>query len=104
MTTTALLSLYADDPFINILAQPLRDRSKTDPARIQVKGITGSLDAVLAATLSKQVAGDHLFVLTDKEEASYFFGVLLLHRCKKVFGDGRGFVFARALSENEARE
>lgn len=76
LTTTALLSLYADDPFINILAQPLLHRSKTDPARIQVKGITGSLDAVLAATLTKQTGGNHLFVLTDKEEASYFFNDL----------------------------
>ncbi|RYF72897.1 MAG: transcription-repair coupling factor, partial [Cytophagaceae bacterium] len=76
MTTTALLSLYADDPFINILAQPLLNRSKTDPTRIQVKGITGSLDAVLAASLTKQTGGNHLFVLTDKEEASYFFNDL----------------------------
>ncbi|HEY0111221.1 MAG TPA: CarD family transcriptional regulator, partial [Fibrella sp.] len=76
MTTTALLSLYANDPFINILAQPLLQRSKNEPTRIQVKGITGSLDAVLAATLTKQTGGNHLFVLTDKEEASYFFNDL----------------------------
>jgi transcription-repair coupling factor (superfamily II helicase) len=76
LTTNQLLSLYAEDPFIQLLAQPLRERTSAEPARIQVKGIAGSLDALLAATLTKQVGGNHLFVLTDREEAAYFFNDL----------------------------
>lgn len=76
LTTTQFLSLYAEDPFLKILAQPLLQRSPVEPSRVQVKGITGSLDAVVAATLTKQVPGTHLFVLTDREEASYFFNDL----------------------------
>lgn len=76
MTTNQLLSLYAEDPFIQILAQPLKERSKTEPTRLQVRGVSGSLDAVLAATLTKQLGGNHLFVLTDREEAAFFFNDL----------------------------
>ncbi|WP_041257396.1 transcription-repair coupling factor [Fibrella aestuarina] len=79
MTTNQLLSLYTEDPFIQILAKPLQERTQpgaSDPVRVQVKGVAGSLDAILAASLTKLLGGNHLFVLTDREEASFFFNDL----------------------------
>ncbi len=43
-----------------------------NPLLLQLKGCSGSMDAVLAATVIPEVDQSHLFVLNDKEEAAYF--------------------------------
>lgn len=71
-----LLGLYADDSFIKLLADPLSQPRSGEPQRLQIKGLAGSLDAVLASTILKLAGGNHLFVLTDRDEAAYFFNDL----------------------------
>ena len=70
-----LIGLYADDSFIKLLAEPLT-RKVSEPQRLQIKGLAGSLDAVLATAIYKLNGGNHLFVMTDRDEAAYFFNDL----------------------------
>jgi transcription-repair coupling factor (superfamily II helicase) len=63
------LSLYKSDSLVQNLAEGIRASiSKT----IRIKGLTGSLDAVIVAALYKSVRASHLVILEDKEEAAYF--------------------------------
>ncbi len=71
-----LLGLYTDDAFIKLLADPFSRKPAAEPQRLQIKGLAGSLDAVLASAIVKTVGGNHLFVLTDRDEAAYFFNDL----------------------------
>ena len=71
-----LLGLYANDSFIKLLAEPFNRTLTDDPQRLQIKGLAGSLDAVLASAIFNLVGGNHLYVLTDREEAAYFFNDL----------------------------
>ena len=71
-----LLGLYADDSFIKLLTEPFRTQSSGEPQRLQIKGLAGSLDAVLASTIFKAVGGNHFFVLSDRDEAAYFYNDL----------------------------
>jgi len=70
-----LIGLYADDSFIKLLAEPF-SRQSAEPQRLQIKGLAGSLDAVLASAIFRSVGGNHLYVMTDREEAAYFFNDL----------------------------
>ncbi|WP_128545380.1 transcription-repair coupling factor [Larkinella soli] len=76
MKVTELLSLYTEDSFIRIIGEQFQQPSGGEPVRIQLKGVAGSLDAVLAAAVYRLNPGTHLFVLSDKEEASYFYNDL----------------------------
>ncbi|GAA4411099.1 transcription-repair coupling factor [Nibrella viscosa] len=75
MKIQEFLQLYTEDSFVRSLAEPLRQRGK-EPLRLQFKGVAGSLDAMLASAIYRQVGGTHLFVMTDKDEAAYFFNDL----------------------------
>ncbi|UFH55258.1 transcription-repair coupling factor [Spirosoma sp. KNUC1025] len=76
MKPNELLGLYADDSFIKLLAEPFSHKPSKEPERLQIKGLSGSLDAVLASTIFQTVNGNHLFILTDRDEAAYFFNDL----------------------------
>lgn len=53
--------------------QTLAERIRTSkPENIHLKGLSGSLDAVIFASIYKSVKSSHLIILHDKEEASYF--------------------------------
>jgi transcription-repair coupling factor (superfamily II helicase) len=65
---TAFLQLYLQDPFVQALAEKIKE-SKS--GRFQLRGLTGSLDMVIFATLFRHMGGFHLIVATDKEEAAY---------------------------------
>ncbi|WP_338874011.1 transcription-repair coupling factor [Spirosoma sp. SC4-14] len=82
MKPEELLGLYADDSYIKLLTEPFGRKASGEPQRLQIKGLAGSLDAVLASTVYKSVGGNHLYILTDRDEAAYFFNDLqhLLHR------------------------
>lgn len=75
MNAQELIGLYTDDSFIQLLAEPLT-RKIAEPQRLQIKGLAGSLDAVLATALFRMNGGNHLFVMTDRDEAAYFFNDL----------------------------
>lgn len=76
MKPDELLGLYTDDNFIKLLAEPFGRKPTGEPQRLQIKGLAGSLDAVLASAIFRSVGGNHLYVLTDREEAAYFFNDL----------------------------
>ncbi len=64
------LSLYQSDSLVKALAEGIR-ASSSKP--IRVKGLSGSLDAVLVAALYRSLRSVHLVILDDKEEAAGFF-------------------------------
>ena len=82
MRSEELLSLYTHDSFIKLLAAPINERLSVEPQRLQIKGIAGSLDAVLASGIYKLTGGSHMYIATDREEAAYLFNDLqnLLNR------------------------
>jgi transcription-repair coupling factor (superfamily II helicase) len=63
------LSIYKADGLIKTVAEGIR---ASKPQNIRVKGLSGSLDAVLVATTFKLHPQDYLVVLQDREEAAYF--------------------------------
>jgi transcription-repair coupling factor (superfamily II helicase) len=68
-----LIALYEQDGWVGAWAEKLR----VAPGRCwHLKGIAGSLDAVLAAATYKHTAATQLFVLQDNEEAAYFYSDL----------------------------
>ncbi|WP_026308934.1 transcription-repair coupling factor [Spirosoma spitsbergense] len=76
MRSEELLSLYTSDSFIKLLAVPIGEQLSTEPQRLQVKGVTGSLAAVIASSVYKLTGGNHMYIATDREEAAYFFNDL----------------------------
>lgn len=60
--------MYTQDGVVQILSQLLQ----TQPAVLHLKGLIGSLDAVVACAIILKKPAHHLFVLHDKEEAYYF--------------------------------
>lgn len=56
--------------------------------RIQLKGLVGSSRAAIASAVASQVPGNHLFVLSDKEEAAYF-----LNDLENLFPNEKHIVF-----------
>jgi transcription-repair coupling factor (superfamily II helicase) len=70
MQTTDLLQHYAQDAIVQLIAEQVHAAQQGEV--IQLKGLAGSLDAVLAATANKLYPSPTLFVLADREEAAYF--------------------------------
>jgi transcription-repair coupling factor (superfamily II helicase) len=63
------LNLYRADGFIKTVAAGIKAPKKKN---LQLKGISGSLDAVLLSAVFKISSQDSIVVLHDKEEAAYF--------------------------------
>ena len=63
------LTTFSEDSFYK---SALHQIFKSPEKNINLKGFTGSMDAIFAAITYKQEKGNHLFILHDKEEASYF--------------------------------
>ncbi|MEA5457763.1 transcription-repair coupling factor [Arcicella sp. LKC2W] len=71
MLVKDFLTLYREDGFIKTIAEQIK--SPNEHPNVQIKGIVGSLDAVIASAvhlLNPQQT--HIFVLSDREEAAYF--------------------------------
>lgn len=62
------LTIFRADSVVQTLAEGIRTPG---PVKIRVKGIHGSLDAVLFAALHKGVRASHLLIAQNKEEAAY---------------------------------
>jgi len=64
------IKLYQNDVIVGSLVEILKPNKLI---KIQVKGLSGSLDAVLGSAIaSNQIHQSHLFILHDREEAAYF--------------------------------
>ena len=59
---------YANDVQSNILFTSLDKAGEN----VHIKGLGGSLDAVIAATIIQKSNKNHFFILSDKEESAYF--------------------------------
>lgn len=69
MKVSDFLKLYKQDGIIQTIAESVKPN---EPNRIQLKGISGSLDAAISAAVYGLNHQNHLFILHDKEEAAYF--------------------------------
>ncbi|MES2731559.1 MAG: transcription-repair coupling factor [Bacteroidota bacterium] len=69
MKVKEFLKLYQEDSLIQTIAGQIRQAS---PHRVQLKGLIGSLDAVISAAIYEIHPQSCLFILHDKEEAAYF--------------------------------
>lgn len=63
------LSIYKADGFIKTVAAGIKTR---DSSNIRLRGLSGSLDAVVMAAVFKLHPQDYLVVVSDREEAAYF--------------------------------
>ncbi len=63
------LNIYRADGFVKTVAAGIKASEKRN---IQLKGLSGSLDAVVLAAIFKTHPQDFLIILQDKEEAAYF--------------------------------
>ena len=63
------LNIYRADGFIKTVAAEIKASEKHN---IQLKGLSGSLDAVVLSSIFKIHPQDYVVVLHDKEEAAYF--------------------------------
>jgi transcription-repair coupling factor (superfamily II helicase) len=64
----SFLSLFQNDPFLSNLSLSMK---KAEKGSFQLKGLAGSLDIIVFATLYKELGGYHIIVAYDKEEAAY---------------------------------
>lgn len=69
MTVEEIVKQYAGTPQLSQLVGVLKADNTND---VFLQGLIGSQDAFVAAALFKQTDFNHLFVLSDKEEAAYF--------------------------------
>ncbi|MBS0001306.1 MAG: transcription-repair coupling factor [Cyclobacteriaceae bacterium] len=63
------ISLYTSDGFIQTIAEKIKPNEKQ---RLQLKGLSGSLDAVIITAIYQLCHQNYLFILHDREEAAYF--------------------------------
>jgi transcription-repair coupling factor (superfamily II helicase) len=63
------LKLYTLDSSVQVVAAALKPN---DSQRVKIRGLAGSLDAVVAAAVYVINHQNHLIILQDKEEAAYF--------------------------------
>ena len=73
MKVDEYISLYADSEKVQQLRSALQDPSVW---HINARGLSGSADAVLAASIIKELNDSFIFILPDKEEAAYFYNNL----------------------------
>ncbi len=69
MTYKDFLSLYTGDSLIQTVAEKIKPNNKQ---QIQLRGLFGSLDSILAAAIYQLCRQNYLFILHDREEAAYF--------------------------------
>lgn len=69
MKTADLLKLYKADSIIQTIAEVSKSN---EDHHLQLKGLAGSLDAIIVSSLFQINHQNHLIILHDKEEAAYF--------------------------------
>ncbi|MEN8248487.1 MAG: transcription-repair coupling factor [Bacteroidota bacterium] len=73
MKVSDFLKLYKQDSIIQTIAEAIKPN---ESGYTKLKGLVGSLDAVISAAVYSINHQNHLFILHDKEEAAYFFNDL----------------------------
>lgn len=73
LSVQKFLKIYLEDGFTQTVAEKLKEKT---PAFLQLKGLTGSLDAVIVGSTYALTKQTFLIILHDKEEAAYFFNDL----------------------------
>lgn len=68
MDRQSFISYYQSDPVFQLLAHQL---ASTETIKLQLRGLSGSLDMVLLASYFEKSGGFHLIIAQDKEEAAY---------------------------------
>jgi transcription-repair coupling factor (superfamily II helicase) len=77
MTISELKEIYSADERTALIAESIAAVSPGfKPARIRLKGICGSADALIACTVAAKTSRPHLVICSDKEEAAYFYNDL----------------------------
>jgi transcription-repair coupling factor (superfamily II helicase) len=66
-----LLKLYGGDSYLDLLVAQIESKNP-EAAHVQVKGLVGSLDAVVTAAVQHKKKGPAVYILSDREEAAYF--------------------------------
>jgi transcription-repair coupling factor (superfamily II helicase) len=66
-----LLTLYGGDSYLDVLVNQIASK-EPEAAHVQIKGLVGSLDAVVSAAIQQRKKGPAVYVLSDREEAAYF--------------------------------
>ncbi|MGW8123424.1 transcription-repair coupling factor [Roseivirga echinicomitans] len=69
MKVKDFIKIYREDPIIQTIAERIKPNEGNS---IQLRGMVGSLDAVVAAAVYQHNKQTSLFVMHDKEEAAYF--------------------------------
>jgi transcription-repair coupling factor (superfamily II helicase) len=69
LRATDFVTLYCADGLLQTLAEGIRT---SNPKNIRVKGLSGSLDALIVSACYTLLPEDYIIVLQDKEEAAYF--------------------------------
>ena len=85
MNAVDFISLYRTDSLLQTLAEGIR-ASTSQP--IHLKGLHGSLDAVVLAAMHKSIRANHIVILHDKEEAAFF-----LNDLQNLLGEKEIFLF-----------
>jgi len=65
----SFVELYSNDSLVRTLASQVKDNQGDF---LQIKGLVGSLDAIVSTAIYKIDAQNHIFVMEGKEEAAYF--------------------------------
>lgn len=68
MKPDVLLKIYAENSNVQLLTEELRSRQNQ---KFQIKGLSGSLDAVVLSITIQYLHTSHVLVCQDREEASY---------------------------------
>ncbi|PIB36994.1 transcription-repair coupling factor [Reichenbachiella sp. 5M10] len=69
MKSKELLSIYRADSQVIGIAESIKANENLN---IRIKGLVGSMDALIAASVFQTNHQNHIFVLHEKEEAAYF--------------------------------
>ena len=72
MEINRIKNFYFSSEKVNKIAAEVQKNS----AIVHLNGTAGSSDAFIADAVSQKTKGNHLFVLSDKEEAAYFYNNL----------------------------
>lgn len=69
MKVREFLKIYREDPIVQTIAEQLKPNEEN---HIRLKGLVGSLDAILASAIFQLNKQTMIMVMHDKEEAAYF--------------------------------
>ncbi len=69
MGLESIINAYREDPRIKAIGDAIGGDSH---ARLQLKGMVGSMDSFIASAVFKNSRNNHFFILSDREEAAFF--------------------------------